>query len=579
MLLFRQLAWFFQANWRTYAVALLMLAGVALLNAALPYLIGQTIDRLLAEGALNPAVEYYLLILLGMGALIYLLRVGWRLILFGTSYQLGGILRQRFYQRLTRLGPAFYSQQSTGDLMAKATNDIDAIELAAGEGVLSGFDGALTFVLVIAMMLFAIDWRLTVIALLPFPVMGYGFFKISRSVHKHFQESLERFSDLNNQTQQALSGIRLIKAMGREHHESKAFNKIAEKAARCNYQVARYEALYEPVIYLCLTTSLLLILGVGGWLVWQEQLTVGKLASFTLYMGQLIWPMWAFGWLLNIIERGSAASKRVDALLDTPDTITDLGTHTPQQPDLKVRTLSFAYDEKDGQVLKGVHFDLIHGRKLGITGPTGAGKTTLIQLLMRHWESESGQIQIDDHPLQALSLHHIRACFAYVPQDSFLFSLSIADNISLAQPDASLEQIQHAAKVAALDEDIRHFPDGYNTQVGERGITLSGGQRQRLAIARALITDAPILILDDALSAVDVHTEQLILRHLRDDIQQRSVIIISHRLSAIEDADEILVLNHGEISERGTHTSLTQQDGWYSRMWTYQQMEAALDER
>ena len=579
MRLFRQLTWFFHDNWRTYAVALVMLAGVALLNAALPYLIGQTIDRLLAESTFTPTVEDYLWGLLGMGVLIYLLRVGWRLILFGTSYRLGGILRQRFYQRLTRLGPAFYSQQSTGDLMAKATNDIDAIELAAGEGVLSGFDGALTFVLVIAMMLFAIDWRLTVIALLPFPIMGYGFFRISRSVHQHFQESLERFSDLNNQTQQALSSIRLIKAMGREHHESQAFNKIAEKAARCNYQVARYEALYEPVIYLCLTTSLLLILGVGGWLVWQEQLTVGKLASFTLYMGQLIWPMWAFGWLLNIIERGSAALKRVDALLDTPDTIADHGTYTPTQSDLNIHNLSFAYDKEDRQVLNGVHFNLIHGQKLGIAGPTGAGKTTLIQLLMRHWDSESGQIQIDDHPLQALTLQQLRACFAYVPQDSFLFSLSIAENIALARPGASLEQIQHAAKVAALDEDIRHFPQGYNTQVGERGITLSGGQRQRLAIARALITDAPILILDDALSAVDVHTEQQILQHLRDDTQQRSVIIISHRLSAIEDADEILVLNHGEISERGTHISLTQQDGWYSRMWTYQQMEAALDER
>lgn len=579
MQLFHQLAWFFKANRRTYALALMMLAGVALLNAALPYLIGQSIDLLLKEGELNRPVEQYLLVLLGMGLLIYLLRVGWRLILFGTSYRLGGILRQRFYQRLTRLGPAFYSQQSTGDLMAKATNDIDAIELAAGEGVLSGFDGALTFVLVIAMMLFAIDWRLTLIALLPFPLMGYGFYKISRAVHHHFQESLERFSDLNNQTQQALAGIRLVKAMGREKAESDTFNGIAEKAARCNYQVARYEALYEPVIYLCLTTSLLLILAVGGWLVWQEELTVGKLASFTLYMGQLIWPMWAFGWLLNIVERGSAAFKRVDELLNTADTIDDRGETRPQTPAIEVVNLAFSYEPNSPQILKGLDFTLPPGKRLGIAGPTGAGKTTLIQLLMRHWESSAEQIYIDGTPLQALTLHELRGCFAYVPQDSFLFSLSIADNIALAKPDASRKEIRHAAKIAALDEDIQRFPEGYDTQVGERGITLSGGQRQRLAIARALITDAPVLILDDALSAVDVHTEQQILQHLRSDTQNHSVIIISHRLSAIEDADEILVLNHGEISERGHHNTLTQQDGWYSRMWTYQQMEAALDER
>jgi len=579
MQLFRQLAWFFRANQRTYFVALSMLAGVALLSAATPYLIGLTIDQLLTDRALSQPVENYLFLLLGMGVLIYLLRVGWRQILFGTSYRLGGILRQRFYQRLTRLGPAFYSQQSTGDLMAKATNDIDAIELAAGEGVLSGFDGALTFVLVLAMMLIAIDWRLTLIALLPFPLMGYGFYRISRKVHHHFQDSLERFSDLNDQTQQAIAGIRLVKAMGREQAEAQSFNRIAETAARSNYQVARYEALYEPVIYLCLTNSLLLILGVGGWLVWQDELSVGKLASISIYLGQLIWPMWAFGWLLNIVERGSAAMKRVETLLDTPDSIPDQGTTPPSDSGITVSDLSFSYNTTGPVALNNLSFDLQPGKRLGIAGPTGTGKTTLIQLLMRHWESGSSEIQLGGVNLQDLPLQTLRGHFAYVPQDSFLFSLSIADNIALARPDATQAQIEDAARIAALHDDISRFPDGYQTQVGERGITLSGGQRQRLAIARALITDAPILILDDALSAVDVHTEQQILQHLRDDSHARSLIIIGHRLSAIEDADEILVLNHGRISERGDHNQLIEHDGWYSRMWTYQQMEAALDER
>ncbi len=577
MALFRHLSWFFKAHLGTYLIALAMLAGVALLNVAMPYLIGQTIDQLIAAGELDQSVNNYLFLLLGMGLLIYLLRFGWRLILFGTSYQLGGLLRKRFYQRLTRLGPAFYSRHGTGDLMARATNDIDAIELAAGEGVLSGFDGALTFILVLFMMLVVIDWRLTLIALLPFPLMGYGFYRISRKVHQHFQSALECFSDLNDRTQEALSGIRLVKAMGREDAESEQFNRIAAKAARYNYKVARSEALYEPVIYLCLTTSLLLILGYGGWLVWQDQLSVGKLASFTLYMGQLIWPMWAFGWLLNIVERGSAAFTRVDELLQTKDTISDTGGAEPNGHALQVEDLYFSYSDDTIRVLDQISFQLPEGKTLGIVGTTGAGKTTLIQLLMRHWQTATSSVHIAGTPIDDIPLQQLRGRFAYVPQDSFLFSLSIAENIALARPDASPEAIKRVAHIAALDGDIGQFPEGYQTQVGERGVTLSGGQRQRLAIARALLTEAPILILDDALSAVDVHTEQQILSYLNNGTTTRTQIIVSHRLSAVEHADEILVLNHGQVAERGSHQELLNNEGWYSRMWTYQQMEAALD--
>ncbi|WP_027856356.1 ABC transporter ATP-binding protein [Marinobacterium jannaschii] len=579
MALFRHLSWFFKAHWRTYLLAMTMLAGVALLNTAVPWLVGNSIDKMIAASDFTTEVKLQLLALLGMGLLIYLLRFGWRLILFGTSYRLGGLLRQRFYQRLTRLGPAFFSQHGTGDLMARATNDIDAVELAAGEGVLSGFDGLLTFILVLIMMFSLIDWRLTLVALIPFPLMGYGFYRISIAVHQHFHQSLERFSELNDKTQEALSGIRLIKAMGREEAESALFNTIAAKAAHSNYQVSRSEAMFEPVIYLALTGALLLTLGYGGYLIWIAELSVGQLTSFTIYMGQLIWPMWAFGWLMNIVERGSAAFNRVDALLNEPDSIPDSGQRPPLNAGLQVRNLSFAYPNNPEQpVLQQVSFNLPRGKVLGIVGPTGAGKTTLAALLMRQWEAAPGLIQLGELPLQELALDQLRSSFASVPQDGFLFSISIADNIALGRPDASREQVRQAARIAALDEDIRRFPDGYDTLVGERGLTLSGGQRQRLTIARALLCEAPILVLDDALSAVDVHTEQRILGYLQTELQEQSAIIISHRLSSVEHADEILVLNHGHVSERGQHAELLQQDGWYSRMWTYQQMEASLNE-
>ncbi|MBY4676096.1 ABC transporter transmembrane domain-containing protein [Marinobacterium arenosum] len=581
MKLFRHLAWFFREHWLTYLIALLMLAGVALLNLSVPYLVGLAVDELIAAQQQDrPANQLgnYLLALLALGFGVYALRFSWRRILFGTSYRLGNLLRTRFYQRLTRQSQPFYSRHNTGDLMARATNDIDAIELAAGEGVLSGFDGLLTFLLVLILMFAVIDWRLALVALLPFPLMGIGFYRISNAVHHHFQQALERFSQLNDKTQEAFAGIRLVKAMGRERIESQAFNAISEQAADSNYRVARAEAMYEPVIFLCMAAALLLTLGYGAWLIWLQQLTVGQLTSFTMYLGQLIWPMFAFGWLLNIVERGSAAFSRVDALLNTPDSIADTGRARPAGAELVVERLSFSYAHQGPAALHEISFQLPPGKVLALVGPTGAGKTTLIQLLMRHWQSEPGQIRLAGQPLEHYSLAALRAMFAYVPQDAFLFSASIADNIALARPDASREQIEAVAQIAAIHDDILAFPQGYDTQVGERGVTLSGGQRQRLAIARALLTEAPILVLDDALSAVDVHTEQQILHHLKQRRSEQSCILIGHRLSAVEHADEILVLAHGELLERGDHDQLLAHDGWYARMWTYQQMEASLDE-
>ncbi|MCE7614740.1 ATP-binding cassette domain-containing protein [Vibrio fluvialis] len=575
MQLFQHLKWFFRQHRFTYALALSMLFAVAMLNMAVPWFIGHAIDKLLETRDFSQA-EYYLFALLGVSILVYLLRYGWRRVLFGTSYQLGNILREQFYHRLLRQGQAFYNQHSTGDLMARATNDIDAVEMAAGEGILSGFDGLMTFILVLVMMFVFIDWQLAVLAILPFPFMGYGFYKLSNRIHHQFKDTLDSFSTLNEQAQQSVAGIRMIKSMGREAIEADKFERIAEQSAQSTYKVQRSEALFDPIIQLSLGAALLIALLMGGWQISSGNLTVGQLTSFTLYLSELIWPMYAFGWLMNILQRGNAAIGRLEALLNLPDSINDQGTTEPAGYALAIEHVSFHYPETGQPSLSNISLQLGENRVLGITGATGAGKSTLLHLLMRYWEAEQGSIEVSGIPIQSIPLPALRNLYAYVPQDAFLFSMSIMENIRIGRSEASDEDVHQAAKLAAIHDDILQFPEGYQTLVGERGVTLSGGQRQRISIARALISQAPILVLDDALSAVDIKTEKVIIEHLQQRREQ-TLIVVSHRLSAIERADEIVVLAHGEMIEKGTHRELIRQDGWYARMAAYQQMEQALE--
>lgn len=575
MQLFQHLKWFFRQHRFTYALALSMLFAVAMLNMAVPWFIGHAIDKLLETRDFSQA-EFYLFALLGVSILVYLLRYGWRRVLFGTSYQLGNILREQFYHRLLRQGQAFYNQHSTGDLMARATNDIDAVEMAAGEGILSGFDGLMTFILVLVMMFVFIDWQLAVLAILPFPFMGYGFYKLSNRIHHQFKDTLDSFSTLNEQAQQSVAGIRMIKSMGREAIEAVKFERIAEQSAQSTYKVQRSEALFDPIIQLSLGAALLIALLMGGWQISSGNLTVGQLTSFTLYLSELIWPMYAFGWLMNILQRGNAAIGRLEELLNLPDSINDQGTTEPAGYALAIEHVSFHYPETGQPSLSNISLQLGENRVLGIAGATGAGKSTLLHLLMRYWEAEQGSIEVSGIPIQSIPLPALRNLYAYVPQDAFLFSMSIMENIRIGRSEASDEEVHQAAKLAAIHDDILQFPEGYQTLVGERGVTLSGGQRQRISIARALISQAPILVLDDALSAVDIKTEKVIIEHLQQRREQ-TLIVVSHRLSAIERADEIVVLAHGEMIEKGTHRELIRQDGWYARMAAYQQMEQALE--
>ena len=581
MSLSRLIAGFVRQHWPAYAAAAVMLTGVATLTVWIPRRVGAIIDALAAHRMSASELWLELLTLLAVGVVIYFLRVGWRITLFKAAYQLGVMLRTRFYTRMSQQGAAFYQNQRTGDLMALATNDIDAIEMAAGEAMLAGFDGTLTLLMVLGIMLLGVDWRLACIALLPFPLMGLAFWRISSHIHTASTDSLKRFAALNDHVQESLSGVRTLRALGLEQRSSAQFSTLAGHAANASLTAQRWEAAYEPAVGLTLTAATALTLGLGGYLVWQNQLTIGALTSFSMYLGQLIWPMFAAGWVLSLIERGRAAWQRLQPMLDAPLAIDDHGTIDTLAPGpLQLQDIGFAYAGQTAPALSGISLRLLPGQTLGLVGPTGSGKSTLLRVLLRQVTPQSGMATWSGQPLDAYTLHALRAAISWVPQESFLFSATIADNIALARPGATREEVERAAQLADIHADILQFPDGYLTHVGEKGITLSGGQRQRVAIARALLADNDLLLLDDALSAVDTGTETRILQHLeelRSRRPERSAIIASHRLSAVVNADLILVLRDGHVTETGNHDALMQRDGWYASQWRYQQLEASLD--
>ena len=587
MTLSRLLLDFMNQHRRPYALAALMLALISVLTVSVPRRVGTIIDGLVAHKFDQNLLLQQLGWLLATGLAIYFLRVGWRLQLFKAAYLFGVSLRTRLYQQLSLHGPAFYQHQRTGNLMALATNDIDAIEMVAGEAMLAGFDGSLTLLLVLAAMLFGVDWRLTLIALLPFPFMAFAFWRISHQIHLKSAIALKRFSYLNDHVQEGLTGVRTMHALGMVERNADQFSMLASSAAAADIASQRWEAGYEPVVGITLSTAAALTLGLGGYLLWHEQLTIGALTSFSMYLGQLIWPMFAAGWVLSLFERARAAWARLQPVLDAAVTVINVGGITTMPVGtLRLNELTFSYPGQMTPALDAISLQIVPGMTLGIVGATGSGKSTLLRLLLRQYAPLTGQLTWGDYSLDSYQIELLRAAISWVPQEAILFSASIADNIALARPEATLAEIAGVARLAAIHDDIVRWPQGYATAVGERGVTLSGGQRQRVALARALLADSRLLLMDDALSAVDTLTESKILQHLRDQREQqqgssmavrRTVVVVSHRLSAVADADRIVVLRAGRIVATGTHATLLAQDGWYATQWRYQQLEASLD--
>lgn len=577
MQVFWQLRWYFLQQWRRYGGAIAILVVVSLFELLPPRAIGWIVDGVVAGEMTLLTMFGWLVTLALLWFCVYGLRIVWRVWLFGAAAELGTVLRNRLYRHFSSHPPIFFERHKTGDLMARSTNDVNAVVMTAGEGVLTAADSLITGLTVFIVMTAFISWELTLLALLPMPLMAIAVFFLGRQLHHRFSASQAAFSDLTDKAQETLNGVRMIRAFGLEQRQQADFSEVVDQAGDKNLAVAQVDAKFDPVIQLAIGLSFFLSIGGGAYLVHIGRLTLGDLTAFTLYQGLMIWPMLAMAWLFNILERGSAAWNRLQAIFEQEPQI--VSGQTPlertHQP-LSVSIDAFAWPGQSKPALEAVHFTLASGQMLGLAGPIGSGKSTLLALLLRQHELEQGQILYGDVPLKEADLPQWRSRFAVVSQAPFLFSRSIADNIALGRPEASLEMIREAARAACIDEDIMQFPAGYRTMVGEKGITLSGGQKQRIAIARALLLDAEILVLDDALSAVDGKTEHNILSNLRQH-RDKTVIVIAHRLTALEEADEIIVLQQGSIAEQGDHRTLVAQNNWYAEMYRYQKLEQAIE--
>ncbi|HBC3991500.1 ABC transporter transmembrane domain-containing protein [Vibrio parahaemolyticus] len=579
MRIFWQLRWYFRQKWKHYVGSILLFAVISALQLVPPKAVGMIVDGVVDNTLETNTLIMWLLGLIVLLFTIYGCRILWRIWLFGASWELGTILRNRLYRHLSTQPPRFFERYKTGDLMARGTNDVRNIVMTAGEGVLTAADSVITGIAVLIIMVTQVSWKLTVMALLPMPFLAVIIFFIVRILHQRFRVAQEAFSSMSDMTQESLNGVRMLRAFGLESQEQQRFEDVVDDTGAKNIAVARVDARFDPAIQLTIGLSFLLSVAAGAYLVDKGEITLGDLTAFTMYLGLMIWPMLAFAFLFNILERGSAAWNRLQEIFDEqPEIIGGTQPLDNKSLPLYIKIDAFHWSKELPPALAAVDVTLEPGKMLGIAGPVGSGKSTLLTLLLRQHDLENGTIQFGDVKIKDAILPQWRNRFAVVNQSPFLFSKSIFDNIALGNPQATKEQVYQAAKLACIHDDIEKFPDGYQTEVGEKGITLSGGQKQRIAIARAMLLNAQVLVLDDALSAVDGRTEHQILKNLETHYRDQALIVIAHRLTALEAADEIIVLNHGHVTERGKHHSLLEHQAWYAEMFQYQKLEQAVEE-
>lgn len=579
MKIIKQLWWFFSLEKKAYLIGILSLCLVSILNLFPAFIMGHLIDQI----ASNQLTDSNLL--LGVSGLVlsafamYGLRYLWRMNILATSYRLGKIMRARLFDHFMHLSPSFFQQHRTGDLMAHATNDINALTRLAGGGVMSFVDATVTALVTLITMSMSISWQMTLVAILPLPFMTLTTNFLGRRTHENFKASQAAFSELNNKVQEAVSGIKVTKSFGYQEQETAAFQQVNQAAFLQNIKTMRYDALFNPAVLFFIGLSYLLTLLVGSHFISQGLVSLGQLVTFMTYLDLLVWPLMAIGFLVNMSQRGDVSYNRIQTLLGISSEVveTDQPLPAPSNGEIGYEINEFAYDSTP--VLQDIQFQIKKGQTIGLVGPTCSGKTSLLKLLMREYDVIQGQILLNQENIKNYKLADLRRLIGYVPQDQFLFATSVAENIRFGNPVLPLEQVEEAAKAVHVYEDIQDMPERFDTMVGEKGISLSGGQKQRLAMARAMILNPDILLLDDSLSAVDAKTEHAILETIKQERLGKTTIITAHRLSAIVHADLILVLEDGKIVERGRHQDLLDEKGWYYDTYMMQQLESEESDR
>jgi len=564
--------------WRyrwSLALGLFCLVLKDLLYAGQPLMIRGAVDALQDRGA-NLFVRYglYLVALsLAKGVFQYWKRV----ILIGVSRYNQYDLRNDLFAHLVWLSPDYYERTRTGDIMARATNDLNAVRMMLGPGLMYWTETSLTFALAIAIMI-RFDWRLAMFSLLPAPAVSLSVIYFGRRIHARFERIQAMFSDISSRVQENLSGVRMIRAFAQENAELRRFKQLNQQYIAQNLKLVRIQGFFQPLLEALIGLTFLVVLWMGGRQVLLGRISLGSFVMFNTYMGMLVWPMIALGWVINLMQRGSASLNRINQILHEAPSIQAPAAAKPLQAvhgEIEFRDVSVDYG--NGSALARIDLRIYEGATIAVVGHTGSGKTTLVSLVPRLMDPTSGRILLDRADLRELDPAAVRRQIGFVPQETFLFSATVSENIAFGVEGATAAEIRSAAEIAGLAADIEGFPEGYNTMVGERGITLSGGQKQRTAIARAILRNPRILILDDALSSVDTLTEERILNHLADVMRGRTVILISHRVSTVRQADLIVVLEKGSIVEQGTHTELMDMGGYYASLSQKQMLEEELE--